>query len=83
MNWPMCIGEDFAKYHAHNRPQAKFKIYELVILKRDRSYTNLNGRLFIVTGVGHSDDDEENNPIFEYSLKGFPYLCWESELEKL
>lgn len=83
MTWPMCISEEFAKYHAHNQSGAKFKIYEQVILRREKDPIRYNGRMFTVTGIGCTDHDDEGNPIFEYSVKGFPYLMWEHELEKI
>ncbi len=75
--------EGFAESHTHNFQHAKFKIGEQILLKREHGYKELDGRLFIVTGISWIDTEENGSPIFEYSLKGFPYLCWELELEKL
>ena len=82
MDWPMCIGTEFAKYHHKNYPGAKFKIGELISLNR-KDYPKLKGVFCIVSGVGHSDVNEDGTPAFEYSLLGFPYLSWESEMDKI
>lgn len=83
MNWPMCISEEFAKYHRHNHSKAKFKINEAVILRRKADPIDQNGNIFTVNGIGYGDYDDSGEPIFEYSVKGFPYLMWENELEKI
>lgn len=82
MNWPMCISEEFAKEHASNQPGAKFKIDEQIIFRRKSDLTGHDGTMSTVTGIGCMRLDDEGNPIFEYSVKEFPYLIWEHELEK-
>jgi len=82
MDWPMCIGEEFTRYHHEDYLQAKFKIGEIISLNR-KDYPKLMGRFFTVSGVEYADNNEDGTPIFEYSLRGFSVLCWEWEMDKV
>jgi len=78
----MSIITDYMEeFYSVDYPEAKFKIgREAIYNSISPSIPEMNGKKFIVTGVNRADD-ENDKPVFEYSLQGFPYLVWENELE--
>jgi len=72
-----CISEYFPIDHNENISDAKFKIGQ-VVRYRGHVHKRRFGNSFTIIGVNQLSENE-----FEYSLKGFPYLVFQEELEEL
>lgn len=84
------IGESGAFDHWANTPwynkddpKAKFKIGERVVYCGIKygGFEGLRGT-WEVMGLNQADGTPEK-PEFEYALRGFPFLVWEFEIEKV
>ncbi len=64
-----------------HHPDSPFAVGDVVKLKEtyfnnNPSFSNYIGKSFIV-----SSEAQEDEKVFEYSLSGFPFLVWNSDIE--
>ena len=69
------FGELFEPLHNKDVEGAKFKIGDEVKIKSDVPIPKMRGT---ITGVNWMDEN-----LYEYSLKGFTFLYYEDQLEKI
>ncbi len=71
------ISNYMEEFHHEDIPDAKFKIGEVVkYVGVNPSFLEYKDKYFSVKMVNYSDE-------IEYGMVGFPFLVWESELEKV
>ena len=56
-----------------------FKIGDHVLLTKEKAREHMTVRLYLVCGVGLADS-KDGKIVFDYSLRGYPWVCWEDEI---